>query len=361
MSTSSPREDSSTYLIRIPIHFNGIRDEILSGLGASPIKSLDEEYLLIRRSESASPSSGSGPTPRFIRWMIPVQHAWPCNPRKMADFTEKAAQAIATKFANQERQGLFVGLLDPSSRDGYYKKLASSIRGRALQILGDEAKDFRKVEEQDPAHPSLFCMVGDGGLFAGISTPRAANGFYPGGTKFIRQNAPHMISRAGAKIAEALHYLPLYQPTPPKGAHWLELGACPGGMTSELLEQGYRVTALDRAPLDARLKGHPRLRFLRTDSAAFEPEPKVRFDALLCDMNGETTFSLSQIVRLSRALKPGALIVFTLKTAGVSTYSDLVTHFQTVLQQAKAGGLSLITGTHLTYNRHEFTLFLRKS
>ena len=80
--------------------------------------------------------------------------------------------------------------------------------------------------------PNLFCLVGKEGLFCGLQSPAASNGFYPGGTKFIRQNTPDTISRAGAKIAEALHYLQLKKTPPPAGSQWLELGASPGGMTA---------------------------------------------------------------------------------------------------------------------------------
>ena len=169
-----------------------------------------------------------------------------------------------------------------------------------------------------------------------------------------------MISRAGAKIAEALHYLRLYREPPAAGSHWLELGACPGGMTSELLERGYMVTAVDRAPLDSRLRNRENLKFLKSDVTEYEPDPGVRFDALLCDMNGETSLALGQVARMARNLSPKALVVFTLKTAGIASYREFVGHFRSAIAQAEAGRLRLITSTHLTSNRHEFTLFFEK-
>jgi hypothetical protein len=358
LSAVSPSGPPPTSLIRIPIHFEAFRNEILGDLGASLIKPLAAEYLLVRM--HGAPKLAPLPTPRFVRWMIPMDHLWPCQPRKMADFTEKAARTLATKFSGRDLQGVFIGLLDPSAKDAFYKTMATSLRGRTLQLFGDEAKGFRKVEEQDPMKPSLFCLIGDEGLYGGVSSPGEANGFYPGGTKFISQKAPHMISRAGAKIAEALHYLRLHLKAPAAGSHWLELGACPGGMTSELLERGYKVTAVDRAPLDPRLKGREHLHFVKADSADFVPDPGIRFDALLCDMNGETDFALGQVVRHAKALKPDGLVVFTLKTAGVTDYQDILRHYRAAMAQAVAGGLRLVTSTHLTYNRHEFTLFFEK-
>ena len=42
-------------------------------------------------------------------------------------------------------------------------------------------------------------------------------------------------------------------------------------MTAELLARGYRVTAVDRAPLDRRLENAPGLRMVLADAATFQP------------------------------------------------------------------------------------------
>ncbi|MFC7338315.1 SAM-dependent methyltransferase [Haloferula chungangensis] len=357
MSTEeTPKE--SPWLIRISKHFADFTDDVIAGLEAKKVKSLGEEYTLIQ-CRNPSRLQGSDAS-HFVRWNLPMSHVWPCNPQKMEGFIEKAAQTLHRKFSGQGLQGVFVGILDPSARDGYYKALATNLRGRTLQIFDEEAKGFKSVEEQDASKSSLFCMVGKEGLYCGVQSPKGSNGFYPGGTKFISQKADHTISRAGAKIAEALHYLPLHRPVPPEGGHWLELGACPGGMSSELLERGYEVTAIDRAPLDQRLDKHRGLHFIKADVAEFEPSARASFDALLCDMNGETPIALGQVIRLSKSLKPGGLVVFTLKTAGVDSYAGINQHFENALNQAVKGWLKLIAATHLTYNRNEFTLFFER-
>jgi len=348
----------TSWLIRISKHFEALGPEIIDGLEATLIKRLGEEYALIKcRNPSRIRNADAA---HFVRWNLPMDHSWPCNPQKMEGFIEKAAQTLHNKFSGKGLQGIFVGVLDPNTRDGYYKAMATNLRGRTLQIFGEEAKGFRQVEEQDATKASLFCMVGKEGLFCGVQSPQASNGYYPGGTKFISQKADHTISRAGAKIAEALHYLPLHRPVPQQGGHWLELGACPGGMSSELLERGYEVTAIDRAPLDARLDKHRGLHFVKADVAEFEPASRARFDALLFDMNGETRVALRHVVRLSKFLKPGGLVVFTLKTAGAESYAEIDAHFKAALEQAVEGWLRLIAATHLTYNRNEFTLFFER-
>lgn len=359
-STPTPTSTSATAcLIRISKNFEHFAGDIMDDIDASLTKRLGQEYFLIKCRNPHTIEDADAA--RYIRWNLTMDHAWPCRPEKMKDFVEKAAQALFQKFSGRKLQGVFIGMLEASSTHNAYKSLASNLRGRTLQLFTDELSGFKDVEGQDPRALSLFCLVGKEGLYCGVCSPLQANGFYPGGTKFISQKAPHMISRAGAKIAEALHYLKLHQQLPGKRSHWLELGASPGGMTSELLERGYQVTAVDRAPLDERLQDRKGLSFKRTDVVRFNPVPQAKFDSLLCDMNGDVQVSLRQVVRLSESLLPGGLILFTLKTHGATNFKECNLLYHEAIKIANAGGLEQIACTHLTYNRHEFTLFLKKS
>lgn len=344
------------WLVRIPEIFEGIADSVLQQLGASSSTRLGQDYYLIK---TATPTAiRQSAAAKFARWNLPMDHTWPCNAQKMDGFIEKAAQTLLKKFGERNPQGIFIGTLQPTSPDKYYKGLASNLRGRVLQLFPKLAA--ATVEEQDPMAETLFCLVGKEGLFCGMQSPRESNGLYAGGSKYIDQDAPDTISRAGAKIAEALHYLLLYRPPLKEGSHWIELGACPGGMTSELLARNQRVTAIDRAPLDKRLDGRPGLKFFLDDVAAFQPKAGTLYDALLCDMNGPPEESIEQVIRLSRFLKPGGLVVFTLKVPRVDSLEEPNELFRLIVSMSKAAGLRLFAQTHLTYNRHEFTLFLER-
>ncbi len=355
MTTASPGPPASAHwLIRIPEIFAPWTPEILGLLHASRSTPLGPEFHLL---QGASPDQWQGgPAAPFIPWNLPVQHSWPCHPPKMENFVEKAAQTLMKKFGPLQPQAIQIGPLQAGAPDRYYKGLASNLRGRSLQLFPG-LSGSAPAESQDPEKPTLFAVLGKEGLFAGMQTPRASNGFHPGGTKFISQGAADTISRAGAKIAEALHYLRLHRPALPAGSHWLELGASPGGMTSELLRRRYRVTALDRAPLDRRLDGHPGLTFTKTDAATFTPPPGTLYDALLCDMNGDARQALRHVIRLTKFMHPGGLIIFTLKTPGRETFPAIMESIGLTLRDAAAAGLKPIALTHLTYNRQEFTCF----
>ena len=99
----------------------------------------------------------------------------------------------------------------------------------------------------------------------------------------------------------------------------------------------------------------------KADVASYNPVPKTQFDSLLCDMNGDVQVSLKEVVRLSESLIPGGLILFTLKTPGATSFKECNSLYHEAMKSANAGGLEQIACTHLTYNRHEFTLFLKKT
>lgn len=346
----------AVWLIRISEVFEENIAEIIAGLDAKPVKRLGRGFHLIRlRTPAAIRHS---PAAKFVRWNLPVQHSWPCNPKETPGFIEKAAQALARKFHDEMPQTVVMGPLDPGAADRYYRALASNLRGRTLQLFPAEAAAIRNAEDQNPRAKTLFCLIGEEGLFCGIQSPADSGGFHPGGTKFIRQSGPDTISRAGAKIAEALHFLRLLRPLPPAGNHWLELGASPGGMTSELLKRGYRVTAVDRAPLDPRLDQSPGLRAIIADVASFQPASGVAYEAILSDMNGDAMDSIGHVIRLVPFLTKTGLIIFTLKLPGVSGFNEANELLASVSSRAEAAGLRVFGKTHLTYNRREFTLFL---
>ncbi len=345
------------WLIRIPEIFDGVADALLKKLGAVSVTRLGQEYCLIKtRTPEAIQQSEVA---KFLRWNLPMEHTWPCRPQKMEGFVEKAAQTLLRKFGAREPQGVFMGPLHPGSPDKYYKSLASNLRGRTLQLF--PKLSAMSVEEQDPRMESLFCLVGKEGLFCGMQDPRACNGLYPGGSKFIDKDAPDTISRAGAKIAEALHYLLMHRPPLKEGSHWIELGACPGGMTSELLARGQRVTAIDRAPLDKRLSNREGLTEVLADVATFDPAPGTVYDALLSDLNGPPEESMAHVIRLLPFLRKDGLVVFTLKVPRVETVHEPCALFRDLVNLAESAGLQLFAQTHLTYNRHEFTLFFERT
>ncbi|NCF93528.1 MAG: hypothetical protein GWQ05_21615 [Verrucomicrobiaceae bacterium] len=344
------------WLLRVPTIFEPVRKNLFRKLEAVGETRLGQDYYLVRSvSEDTLHDSDWS---KFLSWNLPMEHTWPCNARKMEGFIEKAAQTLKKKFAHRKPQGVFAGPLNPGSPDKYYKGLASNLRGRVQQLFPDLA--VSSVEEQDPEKETLFCLVGKEGLFCGMQSSQQCQGFSPGGSLYIDRDAPDSISRAGAKIAEALHYLKLYRPPLAEGSHWIELGASPGGMTLELLNRKQQVTAIDRAPMDKRLKGAPGLHAVLADVAAYQPKENTSYDAMLSDLNGPPTESIGHVNRLAAFLKPHGLVIFTLKVPRVENLEAPCAVFDEIVHSARGAQLQLLAETHLTGNRHEFTLFFEK-
>jgi 23S rRNA (cytidine2498-2'-O)-methyltransferase len=340
-------------LIRISEVFAPMHEEILARLGIAQAKRLGLEYWLYAADELLDVDAV--PAGLWVRWRMRVDHAWPCVPEKTMDFLEKATTALVRKFATRPLQQIMVSVLVAGSPHAVYKKMAAQLQQR-LRVEFSPPGSRREPEEQDPEGLTMFVLLGMEGLFATVASPRECRGFYAGGSKFISHKAAHSISRAGAKVAEALHVLRLYRAPLPEGAHWLELGASPGGMTAELLERGYVVTAVDRAPMDARVAGHTRLQCFAENALTFQPPGGERYDALLCDMNGSAEEALEVVLGKVDYLRRGALVIFTMKAHKAATVAEILDLYGRVVKQARQGGLRLLARLHLTYNRHEFTL-----
>jgi hypothetical protein len=343
------------WLVRTPEVFADVRAEVFAAMGGVVRKDFGD-YRLVELPEGVSPREGAAGG-MFVSWCLPVHHAWPCDPRKMDGFVEKAATGLQRKFAGECPHAVWVGAMEAGPADGWFKRLASNVRGRALQLFPGAAVPLTEAGDQDPDVPALFCLVGRHGLYAGLASPRLSNGFYPGGVRFLPKSSDKAISRAGAKVAEALHHGRLFGEPPGRGAHWLELGASPGGMTAELLGRGALVTAIDRAVLDARLTGAKGLTFVLRNVADFQPAEGVLYDALLCDMNGDPDEAFAQVVRLARFSRAGSWIVFTLKTTGSEGFPGLLALHDRVLTKSRKAELRHLGTSHLSGNRREFTMW----
>lgn len=356
-ASAAPAVADKPWLVRIPNIFAPVAEEVLERFQATSVKPLGTDYYFVkvpdgkvfRRSDAAM----------FAQWNLPMEQTWPCNPQKMESFIEKAAQTLLDKFEHRKPQTLIVGRLNAGSPDPYYKHMAMNLRGRMVQLF--PPFKIKEVEEQDPTAETLYCLVGKEGMYAGMQSPRDSNGFYAGGSKFVGGDSASKISRAGGKIAEALHYLLLYRPAIPAGRRWLELGACPGGMTSELLARGYRVTAVDRAMLDPRLDGHRGLKFVQADVQRFEPKGDELFDALLSDLSGDADEAIEEVARLAKYMHRDGTVIFTLKVPRVESAQGPIHLFKEIVDIARGEGLRLFAHTHLTYNGHEFTLFFERT
>lgn len=360
LHSASPSEPTlagphSQWVVRLGQVFAPNSSRLFADVGATQVSALSDELFLLRLAAPTDLSLHA--LACFFRWHFPVQHQWPTSPSKTDGFVEKAARGLWTRFGASSPQNVFVASVhsQPSAR-----ALASNVRGRTLQVFGLRGAPPNAAESA-PDAPIVLSLVGSTGILAGLTSPRHAKSVHPSGTRFLKQEEGTDVSRAGNKVVDGLELLALESCRVPPGAHWLELGASPGGMTQALLERGYLVTALDRSPLSERISNHPALTFLQQDVALYKPNPGQLFDALLCDMNGDWQTAISQVLRLISALRPGSPILFTLKFNTLTIPEGVLGALHRLNALCAQSGCLPLLVSHTTSNRSELTFVAKKT
>ncbi len=102
----------------------------------------------------------------------------------------------------------------------------------------------------------------------------------------MRLKMPKMApSRSTLKLEEAFRSMlsgPEQQAYLHNGMTAVDLGACPGGWTWQLVQRGIRVNAIDNGPMDPALMEGGLVKHIRADGFKYTPQTPV--DWLVCDM-----------------------------------------------------------------------------
>ena len=316
----------------------------------------------------------------LCHWQIPAHHFWPTRSRSEG-FVEKAAQGLFRKFGESFP---LANILCFGATDSL-KSLSSNLRGRLLQVFQEKLPSGLSaysgvctLAPQDGL--ALWVFVAESGLWAGVCSPREAGSFWPGGRRFVQARGP---SRAGGKWVEFAEMSLLHLGLKPQGV-WLELGSAPGGVTSEMIEDGLKVVAVDRAAMDPRVLKSGSVRFLQQDCsrlglqecvshakalgscsqlAKFEKPRQLgatsqggaAFDGIFCDMNADPQVALESLVRVLPLLDGPFGI--TLKLVDPL---DAFEHVETFEKALVRQGVESLTCRHLWHNRSELTILGKK-
>ena len=136
-----------------------------------------------------------------------------------------------------------------------------------------------------------------------------------------------------------------------KGGLALDLGASPGGWSRILLQKGYRVTAVDRAPLDNEIQSDKKLKFVKRDAMHFRDDPE-KYDIITNDINRDPVQSAQVMAAISTSLKKNAPFVMTIKLPGKS--------FEKILKKVSKrldGVYDIHNVRQLFHNREEVTIW----
>lgn len=173
-----------------------------------------------------------------------------------------------------------------------------------------------------------------------LASPITSTPFADGAVKFVedRENPPN---RAYLKLWEALTRLRRY---PTAGETCLDLGACPGGWTWVLAGFGANVTAIDKAPLDAKIAVLPNVAFRQESAFSLDPHSFGAVDWLCSDV---ICYPDRLYEMVASWLETGLVgnFVITVKLQGETDFSA-IDRFKSI------PGSRLI---HLFHNKHELT------
>lgn len=171
-----------------------------------------------------------------------------------------------------------VVLESPDTNEG--RALAALLRPLRPHLLRALREAGVRIEEGGDAPRLHVFFVGSTACHVAIGRPGVASTWPQGIPRVrVRGRSP---SRSGHKLAEAFLALVGQAPAVVPGAVAVDLGAAPGGWTSQLLALGYSVVAVDNGPLDAALLDTGRVTHRREDGFRFRPAQPVEW--MVCDI-----------------------------------------------------------------------------
>jgi 23S rRNA (cytidine2498-2'-O)-methyltransferase len=171
---------------------------------------------------------------------------------------------------------------------------------------------------------------------------------WPGGRVRLARR-PEQVSRAEFKLEELFKLVPLSLPTRGRA---LDLGASPGGWTRILRTRGFDVTAVDPGELAPTLAADRCVRHVRTTAGQFLRGSHDRFDCIVNDMRMDPDQAVRTMLTAASRLRPGGLMISTLKLGAVKNPLPVVNRALTRL----AGRYDLQFARQLHHNRHEITV-----
>jgi len=148
----------------------------------------------------------------------------------------------------------------------FCRKLTVPLRSamREQRILG---------KKENPLRPVVHVFfIASGCCYVGYSYSNNNSPFYMGIPRLkFPSEAP---SRSTLKLEEAFHvFIPAdeWEERLASGMHAVDLGACPGGWTYQLVKHSMRVQAVDNGTMAESLMNTGQVRHLREDGFKFEP------------------------------------------------------------------------------------------
>ncbi len=284
-------------------------------------------------------AGGTGHGCIFARQIAPAQVVLP-DDASLAEVCE-AVQTVCARMPADARWNIHV-------RDS---------EKRAVETAAEAVAGADGRSRSDPE--LIVSVVHADAYYVGMAHAATTLSTWPGGERRFRKEEAR-ISRSEFKLLEALEVFGL---TLPQRGTALDLGAAPGGWTRILLEHGLDVTAADPGNLDARLKGHPRLRHVRATAERFLQEAPV-FDLIVNDMrmsaeqSARIMASYAYKIKMDQDRQGTGVGIMTLKLPerGITSRATLELTYRCL--DMLGGAFARIRARQLFHNRSEVTVVM---
>lgn len=216
---------------------------------------------------------------------------------------------------------------------------------RRSRLIEEQLRQCPPLERHFPVKDELpsigsFCLLDHNTLVYSVNRWKK----WPDGKCIFIEDKINPPNRAYLKLWEAFSLLEKY---PRSGETVLDLGASPGGWTYVAQSLGAIVTAVDKAPLDAKIANLPRVNCLQQSAFAIDPaQLDQSYDWVLSDVICYPTRAYDLIMKWITSGKAKHMI-FTIKFQGKIDLS-ILKPFQTIPNSRII---------NLYYNKHEATFF----
>ncbi|MCG7568288.1 23S rRNA (cytidine(2498)-2'-O)-methyltransferase RlmM [Pseudoalteromonas sp. CnMc7-15] len=142
------------------------------------------------------------------------------------------------------------------------------------------------------------------------------------------------------------------------GMKAVDLGACPGGWTYQLVRRGMFVQAIDNGPMDQALMESGQVKHYREDGFKFRPERR-NIDWLVCDMV-EKPSRVTELM-IDWAVNGFAKeLIFNLKLPMKKRFDCVYENMQRIDQELREYGVKFnLQAKHLYHDREEVTVHVQ--
>lgn len=216
---------------------------------------------------------------------------------------------------------------------------------RRSRLIEEQLRQCPQLDQHFPIQEKLpsigaFSLLDKNTLIYSAKRLKA----WPQGKCYFIEDKINPPNRAYLKLWEALTLLEKH---PKPGDKALDLGASPGGWTYVMQSLGASVTAVDKAPLDAKIAQLPGINYLQQSAFSIDPmQLDHHYDWVLSDVACYPERAYTLIMKWIES-KKAKQIIFTIKLQGKINLS--------MIHQFKSIPNSYIT--NMFYNKHEATFF----